>query len=124
MENRFPWFGRDAAANGGVPAHSCVFHSRRDEQGEPPAAPRYPYGVGIAITLNLGPVVRERVGQGQRRLRLETEAATAGALIESLGVADWREDLMLVVNHHMVIDDATALRDGDEVGLYLPLEGG
>jgi molybdopterin converting factor small subunit len=78
----------------------------------------------IRLTLNLGPVVRERAGLRQRRARLETEAATTGELLRRLGVADLSDNLMVVVNHRMVTDELTPLAEGDEVGLYLPLEGG
>jgi len=80
--------------------------------------------MAIRLILNLGPVVRERAGQGARRVRLETEATTPLALLRELGVADLGDDLLVVVNHAMVTDDQAPLHDGDEVGLYLPLEGG
>jgi molybdopterin converting factor small subunit len=80
--------------------------------------------VPIHLTLNLGPVVRERAGRGQRRVRVETEATTPAALLRELGVADLGDDLLVVVNHAMVTDEHAPLKDGDEVGLYLPLEGG
>lgn len=76
------------------------------------------------LTLNLGPVIRERAGHSQRRLRLETPARTPNELLRWLGVEELADDLMVVVNHEMVIDYAAPLHDGDEVGLYLPFEGG
>ena len=78
----------------------------------------------IRLTLSLGPVVRERAGRGERRLTIETPATSPAALMQWLGIADIAGDLMVVVNHHMLVDDSTPLNDGDQVGLYLPFEGG
>ncbi|GEM_PF-5796245 len=78
----------------------------------------------VRLTLRLGPVVRERAGAGARVVQVETEAATPAELLRWLGLADLADDLMVVVNHQMVTDGQAPLRDGDEVGLYLPLEGG
>ena len=64
---------------------------------------------GIAAALAPGPLAAQT--QPQNRMR-------------RLGVADLSDNLMVVVNHRMVTDEATPLAEGDEVGLYLPLEGG
>jgi len=78
----------------------------------------------IRLTLRLGPVVRKRAGLRERRARLEVDAVTTGELLARLGVAELSDNLMVVVNHRMVTDEKTPLAEGDEVGLYLPLEGG
>ena len=72
--------------------------------------------------------IREQLGGGER---LETQAATAGALRDELvarggahaeALARGRAVRMAV--DQVMADDATALRDGAEVGFFPPVTGG
>lgn len=72
--------------------------------------------------------VRELLGYGERELDLDGGAATVGALrgrleTEAPGLRELRASTR-VARNGILVDDACALGDGDEVALLPPVGGG
>lgn len=73
-------------------------------------------------------VLRDVVGADELDRDLPAKGARLGELVGSLaedypGLADWRGRLLLAVNEEYV-DVGTELRDGDEIALMPPVQGG
>lgn len=82
----------------------------------------------MKITVLFFSLFREWTGTGERSLELPAAEATVGdALVILFGeypeLKSWKEKVLLAVNCEYA-DAETSLRDGDEMALMPPVQGG
>jgi sulfur carrier protein ThiS len=79
----------------------------------------------VRVTVNLGTVLQIKTSQGlQRKLEITLAGeATLGELIKVLGLDVDPDNLLLAVNGRAAKLD-TALEEGDQVHLMMPISGG